>query len=89
MGMVPLFVGMHVRLTATVKKVPLLVREVKGTIVNIQFHTREPSHSRGSGQPIILQYLPIGVFIKLDDKEMQNLVFLAGMDKGVVFVPTV
>ena len=93
MGMVPLFVGMHVRLTTTVKKVPLLVREVTGTVVNIQFHSREPLRQHGSylgaGQPIILQYLPIGVFIKLDDKEMQNVQFLPGAQKGVVFVPTV
>ena len=89
MGMVPLFVGMHVRLSATVKKVPLLVREVTGHVVNIQFHQNERNvHGvAGMADPMVLKYLPLGVYIRLDDQEMTNVHFLPDVDNGVVFVP--
>ena len=89
MGMVALYVGMRVRLSATVKKVPLLVREVTGVVVNIHFYQREPQHLTGSHDPIVLKYLPAGVYVRLDDAEMQNIQLLPDAPKGIICIPPV
>jgi hypothetical protein len=89
LGVAPLYIGMHVRLSASVKNVPLLVRELTGVVVNMHFHPREPPHATGSKDPIVLKYLPWGVYVLLDDLEMQNIQFLPDAPKGVICVPPV
>jgi hypothetical protein len=89
MGMAPLFIGMHVRLSATVKKVPLLVREVTGIIANFDFDPLEPRHHWGTREVIVLKYLPQYVYIRLDDPEMANTKFLPGCSSGVIRVSSV
>ena len=74
----PLFIGMQVRLSRTLQNTPLLVREVTGTVRNIQSHDREPSDWRGQNatQPVVLQYLPNAVVVELDAAGMKSTTLL-------------
>ena len=51
LGMCPLFICMQIRLSRTLQNTPLLVREVTGTVRNIQSHDKEPSDWRGRDAP--------------------------------------
>ena len=68
LGLCPLFVGVQLRLSRTLQNATLLVREVTGTVRNVQFHDREPSdwHGRDASQPVVVQYLPVAIVVELD-----------------------
>ena len=70
MGMVPLFQGMQVRVSANVAKNVLLTRELLGVVVGIKPHRREPKQpfqESTSFEPYIFKYLPSCVLVELDD----------------------
>ncbi len=88
MGMCPLFIGMQVRLSQNFSK-PLLVREVKGTIRNIQFHPMEDRHwerQPTTQDAIVLRYLPTAVIVELDDKELKEVRFTDDLAPGYVMI---
>ena len=53
MGMVPLFVGMRVKLSDNDFNLPLDVKDETGVVMNIQFHPNEKDHSRSDRNPIL------------------------------------
>ena len=67
----------------------LLVREVTGTLRNIQFQDRKPSHWRGhdASQPVVLRYLPNAVVVELDAADMMSTTFCEGLAPGYSIVP--
>ena len=67
----------------------LLVRQVTGTLRNIQFHDRETSHWRGrdASQPVVLRYLPNAVVVELDAAEMRSTTFYEGLAPGYIIIP--
>ena len=67
----------------------LLVREVTGTVRNIQFHDREPSDWRGrdASQPVVLRYLPNAVVVELDAADMRRTTFSDGLGPGYIIIP--
>ena len=88
MGMCPLFIGMQVRLSQQTG-IALLVREVKGTIRNIQFHPMEDRHwerQPGTQDAIVLRYLPTAVIVELDDKELKEVRFADDLAPGYVMI---
>ena len=89
LGMCPLFIGMQIRLSRTLQNTPLLVREVTGTVRNIQFHDREPSDWRGrdASQPVVLRYLPNAVVVELDAADMRSTTFCEGLAPGYIIIP--
>ena len=88
MGMVPLFQGMQVRVSANVHQNALLTRELVGTVVGIQLHSKEPkahsSDASASQEPCILNYLPACVLVKLEDAHLKETLFSADLDPGVI-----
>jgi hypothetical protein len=89
LGMCPLFIGMQIRLSRTLQNTPLLVREVTGTVRNIQFHDREPSDWRGrdATQLVVLRYLPNAVVVELDAADMRSTTFCEGLAPGYIIIP--
>ena len=67
----------------------LLVREVTGTLRNIQFHDRETSHWRGrdASQPVVLRYLPNAVALELDAAGMRTTTFCEGLGPSCIIIP--
>ena len=67
MGVVPLYVGMHVRLTQLIKA-PFLVQNVPGVVKEIHFHPAERVPDKEDpDKPIRLKYMPLGVIVQLDE----------------------
>ena len=86
--MCPLFIGMQIRLSQNVLR-PLLVREVRGMIRNIQFHPTEDRYWERPGaplDPITLRFLPTAVIIELDDQELQEVRFAQDLAPGYVML---
>lgn len=67
MGMVPLFLGMEVRISA-ILKTPLLCRELPCVVKRIDLHPKEPPLRRWM-KTHILQYMPLGVVVEVTDPE--------------------
>ena len=67
MGMVPLFLGMEVRISA-ILRTPLLCRELPCVVKRIDLHPKEPP-LRHSMKAHILQYMPLGVVVEVTDPE--------------------
>ena len=80
---------MQLRLSRTLQNATLLVREVTGTVQNIQFHDREPSdwHGRDASQPVVLQYLLNAVVVELDAADMRSTTFSEGLAPGYIIIP--
>ena len=89
LGLCPLFAGMQVRLSHTLENATLHVREVTGTVQNIQFHDRGPSdwHGRDASQPAVVQYLPVAIVVELDAADMKITRFCDGLVPGYVLIP--
>ena len=66
-GMVPLFLGLEVRISA-ILKIPLLCRELPCRVERIDLHPKEP-RLRHSMKAHILQYMPLGVVVEVTDPE--------------------
>ena len=67
MGMVPVFLGMEVRISAIIRT-PLLCRELPCVVKRIDLHPKEP-RLRHSMKAHILQYMPLGVVVEVTDPE--------------------
>ena len=67
LGLCPLFVGMRGRITTAVFP-PYLVQGVSFTIEHIVLHPLEPPppEPKLPGEPYLLKYMPLGVFVRLD-----------------------
>ena len=64
---VPLFLGMEVRISA-ILRTPLLCRELPCVVKRIDLHPKEPP-LRHSMKAHILQYMPLGVVVEVNDPE--------------------
>jgi hypothetical protein len=87
MGMVPLFQGMQVRLSANVSKNPLLTRELLGVVVGIKPNRKEPRHKfadTSSMEPCILKYLPECVLVQLEDTLLTQTKFSEDLEAGII-----
>ena len=92
MGMLPLFRGMPVRLTAKLSAKHGLVQDAVGKVVGVEFDPREfafesqdwrfqRSHPRRRAGYARLEYCPRGIYVKFDGLEKR-----VGGDEGVVLV---
>ena len=87
MGMVPLFLGMEVRISA-ILKTPLLCRELPCIVKRIDLHPKEP-RLRHSMKAHILQYMPLGVVVEVTDPEYaQFCVPDSGLPPGHFYLTT-
>ena len=85
MGMVPLFLGMEVRISA-ILKTPLLCRELPCIVKQIDLHPKEP-RLRHSMNAHILRYMPLGVVVEVTDPEYaQFCVPDSGLPPGHFFI---
>jgi len=81
-GLVPLYVGMHVRLSKLIKA-PFLVQNVSGVVVEIVFHPRERLPSKEEPEhPLRLRFMPLGVLVQLDENPFSAPVVELRMEKG-------
>ena len=89
LGLCPLFVGMQGRFSRTLQNTTLLVRELTGTVQNIQFHDRQPAdwHGRDASQPAVVQYLPVAIVVGLDAADMKSITFCDGLGPGYILIP--
>jgi hypothetical protein len=87
MGMVPLFQGMQVRVSANVAKNLLLTRELLGVVVGIKPHRREPKQpmqETTSFEPYIFKLLPSCVLVELDDPILKAKRFSSDLPPGII-----
>ena len=74
MGLLPLFIGMRVRLTEKLSAKYRLVNEAVGTVQGIEFHENEPvyewqnnpAHAAWARGYLVLKYMPKVVYVKFD-----------------------
>jgi hypothetical protein len=89
MGLCPLYVGMHVRLTGNLAKA-VLVRELRGHVEELWLHPNEPAEAREDAPglpPVLLKYMPTGVLVRLEDPSLADVRFAPGLPPGRILVP--
>ena len=91
MGMLPLYVGMQVRVTRRLSPALQIVQEATGTVVGIEFDVEERTpwvddeqHAAWQRGWVNLEYLPTCVYVKMDGAE--DVAFSEDLDPGVYAV---
>ena len=91
-GMLPLFVGMVVRISANIPDMSLLTHEVKRVVVSIMPHAADEllmnqSQTANSSYPtVLLSRTPKAVLVELLDPELQEVQFCSRLAAGHVWI---
>ena len=71
-GMLPVHLGMRVRLTDTLDKTKGLVKDAEGVIVHVALHPADQARVDAAAaagddrEPVYLEHIPLGVWLKMD-----------------------